>query len=42
MSVRVKLWGARGMEMGSNVCDSKRQTIRGSGLFQVPWVASGS
>ena len=24
------------MEMGSNACDTKRQTVRGSGLFYVP------
>ena len=28
--------------MGSNTCDSERRNVRGSGLFYVPGVASGS
>ena len=27
---------------GSNACDTKQRTVRGSGLFQVPGMASGS
>ena len=30
---RSKLWGAPGMVMGSNASDTKRRTVRGSGLF---------
>ena len=38
----MRCYRARSLVMGANACDTKRRTVRGSGLFHVPWVASGN
>ena len=42
MWMAVKLWGARGILCRLNTCETKWGTVRGSELFQVTGVASGS